>query len=156
MYDSNRIGTDPDAEEHGSNGGINKMSELERLLKACVGAVETVAEKTGDMIDILAEKGTPAYEEAVKKGSKVLETIRTAMKNEKVCSDMDELTERIRELSRDQLEILKSRISEAEASLDREIEERKQGAKEQMAEAVSASDENSVENPEDNEDGEPE
>ncbi len=132
------------------------MSELERLAKACVGAVETVAEKTGNLIGRLAEKGTPAYEEAVKKGEKVLETIRSTIKNENVRSDVEELTERIGEFTRDQLDVLKNRISEAEESLDRELEERKQAGKARESEAAAFSGEDTGEKTESNGDGEKE
>ena len=130
------------------------MSEIERLLKACVGAVETVAEKTGDLIGNLAEKGTPAYEEAVKKGGEVLDTIRSTIKNENVRSDMEELTERIGEFTRDQLELLRNRIIEAEEKLDREMEERKQAGKAQDEKSAGVTEEDAGENAENNEDGE--
>ena len=95
------------------------MSEIEKILKACVGAVQTVAEKTGEVIDSLAEKGTPAYEKAVEKGNDVIGKIRDSLRDMDIPSEIDLLTGRIGEFTREQLELLRQKIDEAEEALDR-------------------------------------
>lgn len=95
------------------------MSEIEKILKACVGAVQTVAEKTGEVVDALAEKGAPAYEKAKEAGADMVGRIRDAVNSGAVQQEMKEISDSLTSFSREQLASLKRMIEQAEQELER-------------------------------------
>ena len=124
------------------------MSELEKILKACVGAVETVAEKTGEVVDALAEKGAPAYEKAKEAGADLFSRLRDAVNNGAVQQEMEELTDKLAGFSREQLRGLRDLIDRAEAELDKR-EKQPEAKEEAQAEETAGNEEpGSVEEPE--------
>lgn len=49
---------------------------IRKILKAGIGAVETVVEKSGEVIDQLADRGTETYNQVVQKGGEIVDKIR--------------------------------------------------------------------------------
>lgn len=96
------------------------MSEniLEKILKAGIGAVMTVAEKTGEVVDDLAKKGEEPYQKAVQKGGEILEEIKSTFEKSGVCEKAEELFKTVESMSREELDCLKKVIREVEESKD--------------------------------------
>jgi len=77
--------------------------DLEKLIKAGIGAVSEGLSKSAKMIDSLAEKGEPLYQQAADAVSQTAGKVKDAVRNTWNNNDMKAVRASIEKLSREQL-----------------------------------------------------
>lgn len=100
------------------------MSELKKILMAGIGAIQTGLEKSQEVIDTLAEKGKPAFDQAAQFTQEAADTIKEEYEKS-ILSEVvsgkfkkETILEAIKKLDKDELLFLRDAIDELIIEID--------------------------------------